>query len=1019
MNMDSQVESGLRTAVFLSATSSDLGECRRRTSEILMEAGVFPVVQDYFGPDPRTLEDLLLDKILAADAVVCLVGHVFGAAPTTPERSAHRSYTQIEYDLALRYEKQLYIFVATDEFAQAYPHGEPEAFRAIQEAHRKAILTGPRKYQLFSSLGELEGHIHALVRPILARPGRRSIKYVHIPPAPLCFVGRTDEAAQLNAAIDNRLAAIVVLGMGGQGKTTLLAHTLRQRTTLPFAAGVWVSAERGGFTFTEFLDCALTAFMGNRFNKADLPRLDARIRQLISLLQTRPLLIVIDAIERWLTGWVENRNIDGLHDLSLRQGAAEGLDEFLKEVSALENGSHLIVTSRALPAALDNVDCTILPVFPKDNPEIGLRALSPDAAVELLERLGMVAPREKLRELARSLVYHPLALTGFARVAKRVGANWETLLSGRGTDPSRVFHGLVDEVRKHLPNRDQSESLLKYASLLPEGAPLGILNWLLRGETVDGAARDPDLLSQVVALADWNLLIWDSQECSVRLHALVAEYFSELIPESEKCSIHCRAASWYEDQARIAGATAARGNYGVLALRHAITARKPDQALKIMFSGSQSTPSLFDWLTFNGHLWECAELLASVQEIGIGLNKVQCILARAQILNELELSHRALADIQQATSLILSQREPGFLPLQLALARCYGLQGLIHSETGRATDALPFLDKAVGLFESLAQRTMDSQLDLAKTLANRGLGKWNCGDLDGATADYERALELLRRSEGNPPIDSLLMAHEIRSRIAALNIDRGDPASAVRGLEDAVRELRRALENSQGRPSKNFMAALLALAAAHIAAGNPESALPVVREVVLPLEEMARQGRWEFNSTLAQARVNEAQALLRLGRVEEGFNVSERAVRLYEELVEKGAVQFQGQLSNALFRRAEASIRLDRKNEGSEDLRRAFSISQEWLRAWFGECNFQNVFINNALQSLSYLSKGFDPEKRTVLEILRYCLERLLSAPPQYAATIRAKSALKAKWPALKVVAAEVKVDWPPEFPAG
>jgi hypothetical protein len=41
MNIDWQVESGLRTSVFLSATSSDLGDCRRRVSEILQEAGIF------------------------------------------------------------------------------------------------------------------------------------------------------------------------------------------------------------------------------------------------------------------------------------------------------------------------------------------------------------------------------------------------------------------------------------------------------------------------------------------------------------------------------------------------------------------------------------------------------------------------------------------------------------------------------------------------------------------------------------------------------------------------------------------------------------------------------------------------------------------------------------------------------------------------------------------------------------------------------------------------------------------
>ena len=155
MSFDWQVESGLRTSVFVSATTADLGECRRRVSDILMQAGIFPVVQDYFGPDPREIDGLLLDKILAADAVVCLVGHAFGTAAANRDDPIPRSYTQIEYDFASRYEKPLYVFVATDEYARAHPVDQEETLRANQEAHRKAILTGRRKYKQFSSSVEL------------------------------------------------------------------------------------------------------------------------------------------------------------------------------------------------------------------------------------------------------------------------------------------------------------------------------------------------------------------------------------------------------------------------------------------------------------------------------------------------------------------------------------------------------------------------------------------------------------------------------------------------------------------------------------------------------------------------------------------------------------------------------------------------------------------------------------------------------------------------------------------------
>ena len=159
MNMDWQVESGVRTSVFISATSKDLGECRRLVSGILLDNGFHPVFQEYFAQDPRLIEEMLRDKILAVDAVISLVGHVFGNAPTINGESSGRSYTQLEYDLVCHYEKPNYIFVATDEFAQAHPIDESEDLRVKQEEHRTEVLSGARNYKLFNSLEELEGLI--------------------------------------------------------------------------------------------------------------------------------------------------------------------------------------------------------------------------------------------------------------------------------------------------------------------------------------------------------------------------------------------------------------------------------------------------------------------------------------------------------------------------------------------------------------------------------------------------------------------------------------------------------------------------------------------------------------------------------------------------------------------------------------------------------------------------------------------------------------------------------------------
>jgi hypothetical protein len=87
--------------VFISATSRDLGSCRKAVSDVLLTLNALPVLQDHFAPDYRTVVEMLRARIETCDAVICLVGRVYGQEPLT--RSAdqpRRSYTQLEYEIA-------------------------------------------------------------------------------------------------------------------------------------------------------------------------------------------------------------------------------------------------------------------------------------------------------------------------------------------------------------------------------------------------------------------------------------------------------------------------------------------------------------------------------------------------------------------------------------------------------------------------------------------------------------------------------------------------------------------------------------------------------------------------------------------------------------------------------------------------------------------------------------------------------------------------------------------------------
>src|SRR5437763_1913265 len=101
--------SGRTYRVFLSAASRDLKSARRAAAELLQEHapaicphGPLQVVhQDEFPPDYRSVWEILRQRIVECDAVVCLVGFAFGREPRdVPPGCPRRSYTQLEFDIA-------------------------------------------------------------------------------------------------------------------------------------------------------------------------------------------------------------------------------------------------------------------------------------------------------------------------------------------------------------------------------------------------------------------------------------------------------------------------------------------------------------------------------------------------------------------------------------------------------------------------------------------------------------------------------------------------------------------------------------------------------------------------------------------------------------------------------------------------------------------------------------------------------------------------------------------------------
>jgi tetratricopeptide (TPR) repeat protein len=224
--------------VFLSATSADLKSLRAlatatlesNADKICPHGRLEVVVQETFPPDYRAVWDMLRQKILDCDAVICLVGFVYGSEPANPPPGMRRrSYTQLEFDIARILGKPIFLFPAVDP-AALDTFQEADDLRKLQENYREELKTVDQLRNSFCTKEELVERLQRLRLPrhVAAPPTTRKPNNLPYRSLGRLFKGRDQFLADLRArlgASDGRavgvLAAQALHGLGGVGKTRL------------------------------------------------------------------------------------------------------------------------------------------------------------------------------------------------------------------------------------------------------------------------------------------------------------------------------------------------------------------------------------------------------------------------------------------------------------------------------------------------------------------------------------------------------------------------------------------------------------------------------------------------------------------------------------------------------------------------------------------------------------------------------------------------------------------------------
>ena len=147
-------------AVFISATTQDLGRYRQAVSRTLVTRQILPVDQEHIAPDFRMIAEILRKRIAECNAVICLVGHVYGREPIDrPSGAPRRCYTQMEYDVAVELGLPIFLFVAADDCPVDAVIEEPEELRTLQRDHLKRVTGTDCVWMPFHSVEHLTAQI--------------------------------------------------------------------------------------------------------------------------------------------------------------------------------------------------------------------------------------------------------------------------------------------------------------------------------------------------------------------------------------------------------------------------------------------------------------------------------------------------------------------------------------------------------------------------------------------------------------------------------------------------------------------------------------------------------------------------------------------------------------------------------------------------------------------------------------------------------------------------------------------
>ena len=865
------------------------------------------------------------------------------------------------------------------------PEGKPEGARPL--GPRTEIQQAPSAQQPVQ-IFEPHGPVHISYVPPRARgpevpePGRKSP-----PPAgprwpqPFVkpgaekvidhFVGREDELDQIAEAMAGDARVIAVIGLVGQGKSCLIGRWREAGGGAPANVGLlWCRPYETGYTFDRFVDDMLVYLTGELPDRQSLPGTAERVEKLCQLLRKHPCVVMLDGAERWLNRWAKDPDAspEGATPED-RAGVTRELDRFLADVPNWAPGSRLVLTSRAVPQALD----------PRPRVTIGvehgldrrLEDLKRHDAIQLLETLGVRGDRQLMQEAVEAYGCHPYALFWLGTLLReQYGgdiARWKEVNPLGSNDLS----GLLDKAVAHY---EGDAPLLSLVGCSLGAAPLAMLAELTESD-------ERETRRKLAGLAKWQLVEFRGGDVADQ-HAVVRRHLHGRIGDENRAALLARIAHWWGGRPVPRQPQRIEEVFPCIrAIEHAVEAADIEYALDRFYSKpcDECHYVLGEWLFRYGYLQEQNRLLSAIIDLLVqlieheGRSKMEPRLADAYCHRglgyaELGLLDEARAEFGSAIEIYTRLvKKEGRLECRAGLAGVYNNRGLVFRHQGRFEEAIADYERAIDIETALIEGEGRSDLrkDLALSFNNRANVYSARGLVDEAIADYDRAIDIetaLIEKEGHS---------DLRNELAGVYNNRGTEYSRQERFEDATADLEHAIgilttliENEGRGELRNQLAGVYNnRGAVHRGEGRLDEAIPDMDRAIDILTTLIEsEGRSELRNDLATAYSNRGNAYLDNGCVDEAIPDYDEAIDIRETLVEReGRRDLVADLESVYFNRANAHTDLQHWTQARSDIDRGGELIREQVAD--GHWYVLPSFLQTVTFRCTYLEDLGDPHR--------------------------------------------------------